>query len=137
MYENDNRRLHIRFNADESFNGTTWWQPKDKLFSSLINKHHTALIHDVSQGGCSFLTNHPPSSDDYIGINVSFGEYSSFPLTGRVRQVVKMGEEPTGINNQTEAIYRVSIQYLYCNPRSLDYLKRLLVRLRAASTTAA
>lgn len=129
MFDKDsNRRLHVRYEADEMFIGTSWWREKDSLMALLFNKHFTALVSDISFGGCSFFTDTPPALNDFIGVNVGYGDYSLFPLTGRVRSVTKVGNDNS--SGEDKPIHRVSIQYLYCNEKSMDYLKRLIQRMK-------
>lgn len=124
----NNRRLHVRFEANESFKETTWWREKNSLIASLFNKHFTALVSDISPGGCSFFTDEPPALNDFVGVNIGYGNYSSFPLTGRVRAVIEVGSDDS--SGEDKPIHKVSIQYVHCNEKSVDYLKRLLQRMK-------
>lgn len=129
MFHDTDRRMHVRFDINEYFVDTTWWYQKSRIIATLLNKHYTCLIKDISEGGLSFITNDKPDMGSFVGVSVGYGEYAHFPLTGRVRHIEKLGEDT--INGELKTVYRVSIQYLYCTDRSMDYLRRLLDRLKA------
>lgn len=124
------QRGHARLKTTSEFNETSWSYAREGVIRSLFAKRFPSLVVDISDGGMGLLTKEPIEPNSNISVLVSYRDYRSFPMTGRVRHCETLRYESKDFSG---LYYRVSIQLQYNSGRPLEQYKRLLRRVAKAT----